>query len=712
MLIAFVVAATMAIWTPLVAANAATMYYDCCKPSASWPGKANPVYNPVAVCLADGKTVVTGPQLNDAKSSGCGGGNQFQCSCQQPWTDHANPELGYAFAAMTTQTESENACACYVLDFAGAKPGKVKTLFYQVINTGADVGGGGLDILVPGMGIGLMTQGCPAQFKTDISVWGKQYGGLDHDAAGCHKLPADLQHGCLWRMNEWGDSVNMAGQPRRVKCSQAHIDRTGCQRTDEKNVPSFEQAFASIRHGGDANAAPDRYTPNAAVCGIGHSGRPVARRNYVGANSNSNSRSTSHGSSSHQSSSHHNVVQKQTSVRRHTCSRRDFTPDAHCNVDAAPDRGVVDDRGSLEVKSEVDDDEDNESLSDSEWDALETAAALRREAEAASSAVPPSDPVYFLGETGLSSADYTCPRKLRKTALSHSEPRSLNLVLRIIANGPSKKNGSSKYRLMQVDIGDRFVMDVQAHVGSDLYNVDRKYNPFPEGSIVVMEDVRAINRGRALALDFLPTSRISSPAVSAVAPAAAPRHTNDEVAQAIARLFGGLAPEVADPSHPSQTPDFLIDFDIVSTFVSSTIALHSHRSDVASCPTMPAASQYPAILVSRALAELAIFDREGFFALVLDIGDVDALVIRIDRVVEEFVEANPEVAEALIEQATENVKTAGEPTATITELPDLGEPPSPVDSDIDAMMADMMSQLFTRSDQSQQESTQQDGDRA
>ncbi|SPO44917.1 related to Endoglucanase 1 precursor [Moesziomyces antarcticus] len=312
MLIAFVDAAIMAVWTPLVAANAATMYYDCCKPSSSWPGKANPVYNPVAVCLADGKTVVTGPRLNDATSSGCGGGDQFQCSCQQPWTDHANPELGYAFAAMTTQTESENACACYVLDFAGARPGKVKTLFYQVINTGADVGGGGLDILVPGMGIGLMTQGCPAQFKTDISVWGKQYGGLDHDAAGCHKLPADLQHGCLWRMNEWGDSVNMAGQPRRVKCSQAHIDRTGCQRTDEKNVPSFEQAFASIRHGGDAHAAPDRYTPNAAVCGIGHSGHPMARRNYVGAHSNSISRS-----SSHSSSSHHIVVQKQTSGKGH-----------------------------------------------------------------------------------------------------------------------------------------------------------------------------------------------------------------------------------------------------------------------------------------------------------------------------------------------------------------------------------------------------------
>lgn len=148
-------------------------------------------------------------------------------------------------------------------------------------------------------------------------------------------------------------------------------------------------------------------------------------------------------------------------------------------------------------------------MPDSEWDALEAAAALRREAEAARSFVPPSDPVHFLGETGLSSADYTCPRKLRKTALSHSEPRPLNLVVRIVANGPSKKNGSSKYRLMQVDIGDGVEMDVQAHVGSDLHYVDKRYNPFPEGAIVVMEDVCAINRGRALALDFHPSSRMS-----------------------------------------------------------------------------------------------------------------------------------------------------------------------------------------------------------
>lgn len=234
-------------------------------------GKA-PVYNPAVTCLADGKTIVTGPRRDDPNSSGCGGGKEFQCSCQQPWTDKINPTIGYAFAAMSSTTEKDSECACYVLDFAetvSSKRGKVNTLFYQVINDGGDVTQDGLDILVPGMGIGAMTQGCSAQWKgSDISKWGKQYGGLDQDAAGCANLPEDLQPGCKWRMNEWGNSVSFKGRPRRVRCSKAHIDRTGCQRKDEPNT-TFEGHYDASNNG----PAPDGYTPNAAVCGIGGSRR-------------------------------------------------------------------------------------------------------------------------------------------------------------------------------------------------------------------------------------------------------------------------------------------------------------------------------------------------------------------------------------------------------------------------------------------------------
>ncbi|KAJ1033095.1 hypothetical protein NDA16_000373 [Ustilago loliicola] len=259
-------AATVGFFAPVVESTAATMYWDCCKPSGSWPGKA-PVYNPVAVCQADGKTLVTGPHRDDSNSSGCGGGFEFQCSCQQPWTDSTNPTLGYGFAAMASITEKDM-CACYVAEFVGSKAGKINTLFYQVINIG-DMPSDGLDILVPGMGVGANTQGCPAQWKgTDMSKWGVPYGGLDTNAAGCANLPKDIQHGCMWRMTDWGNSVNMNGRPKRVKCSKAHIDRTGCQRKDEDGYLAF-----TGRHSGDADPAPDGYIPNAAVCGIGSSSR-------------------------------------------------------------------------------------------------------------------------------------------------------------------------------------------------------------------------------------------------------------------------------------------------------------------------------------------------------------------------------------------------------------------------------------------------------
>ncbi len=135
--------------------------------------------------------------------------------------------------------------------------------------------------------------------------------------------------------------------------------------------------------------------------------------------------------------------------------------------------GDDDDRGSYSYKSEAFD--DDESMPESDWD-LREAAALRHEAEARAFA-PPPDPVFYLGDTRISSADYACPRQLRKTALSHAEPRPLNLVVRIVENKPSKKNGTSQYRLMKVDLGDG-VMDMLANVGSDLYNIDKKNNAF------------------------------------------------------------------------------------------------------------------------------------------------------------------------------------------------------------------------------------------
>ncbi len=179
------------------------------------------------------------------------------------------PHRGLCVWCHHTTTEKDTSCACFVVEFEGAKPGKISTLFYQDINDGADAGRDSLDILVPGMGVGLMTQGCANQWKGyDINKWGKQYGGLDQDAAGCRNLPHDLQHGCMWRMTDWGNSVRMKGRPRRVRCSKAHIDRSGCQRKDEPKE-TFPGHYDAVHNG----PAPDGYIPNPAVCGIGGSKR-------------------------------------------------------------------------------------------------------------------------------------------------------------------------------------------------------------------------------------------------------------------------------------------------------------------------------------------------------------------------------------------------------------------------------------------------------
>lgn len=263
-IMALALSALLAITVPVTEASRATMYWDCCKPSGSWKGKAD-VYNPVNVCAADGRTLVTGPRREDSNSSGCGGGFEYQCSCQQPWADEHNRSLGYAFAAFpSSHPEEDTECGCYVAEFKGAREGKIDTLFLQVINDGGDLASDSFDILVPGMGVGYQTQGCASQWKTDTSSWGKQYGGLDQNAAGCANLPRDLQAGCNWKFRNWGNSPELVSAPRRVRCSKGHIDRSGCQRKDDQKQPVF-----TVANDGSGAPAPDNYRPDRSVCGGG-----------------------------------------------------------------------------------------------------------------------------------------------------------------------------------------------------------------------------------------------------------------------------------------------------------------------------------------------------------------------------------------------------------------------------------------------------------
>jgi hypothetical protein len=69
-----------------------TRYWDCCKASCGWAGKAA-VTGPVQTCAKDGVT-----RVNVNTESGCNGGSAFMCNNQQPWSVSSTLSYGYAAA--------------------------------------------------------------------------------------------------------------------------------------------------------------------------------------------------------------------------------------------------------------------------------------------------------------------------------------------------------------------------------------------------------------------------------------------------------------------------------------------------------------------------------------------------------------------------------------------------------------------------------------
>ena len=113
-----------------------TRYWDCCKPSCGWNGKAD-FSSPVESCTADNKPT------NPAAGTGCNGGDAFQCADQQPWA--INDTMSYGFAGVyimpaLTRGGIEDAwcCACYQLDFT-SDPLIGKSMIIQASNTAYDI---------------------------------------------------------------------------------------------------------------------------------------------------------------------------------------------------------------------------------------------------------------------------------------------------------------------------------------------------------------------------------------------------------------------------------------------------------------------------------------------------------------------------------------------------------------------------------------------
>jgi hypothetical protein len=114
-----------------------TRFWDCCKPSCAWNGKAD-VSKPVLSCTADNKPT------DVAAGTACGtGGTAYQCSNQQPWAINDTMSYGYAGAFITSDLthggiEGAWCCACYQLDFT-SDPLRGKSLIVQASNTAYDV---------------------------------------------------------------------------------------------------------------------------------------------------------------------------------------------------------------------------------------------------------------------------------------------------------------------------------------------------------------------------------------------------------------------------------------------------------------------------------------------------------------------------------------------------------------------------------------------
>jgi len=206
------------------ASGTTTRYWDCCKGSCGWNGKAA-VNSPVQSCQRDG---VNGIDVN--AQSGCNGGPSYPCNSNQPWAVNDNLAYGFAAAHLAGQSESDWCCACYQLQFTSG-PVTGKTLVVQVVNTGGDLGDNHFDLQIPGGGVGIFN-GCSSQWNAPPDGWGDRYGGVS-SRDQCNQLPGELQPGCNWRFDWFQNADNPTMNLVRVRCPDELVQKSNCRRNDD-----------------------------------------------------------------------------------------------------------------------------------------------------------------------------------------------------------------------------------------------------------------------------------------------------------------------------------------------------------------------------------------------------------------------------------------------------------------------------------------------
>jgi len=198
-----------------------TRYWDCCKPSCSWPGKGD-VSHVVNTCNKRGSIL-----NNIYERNGCEGGEAFMCTDQQPWAVNDNLSYGFAAGHITGLSEKDWCCACYKFTFTNTAIAG-KQMIVQITNTGNDLGENHFDIQIPGGGLGIF-DGCSTQFNVNAASWGQRYGGLISED-GCNNLPKSLQAGCHWRFNWFKNVDNPEMDFEEVVCPDEIVAKTNCRR--------------------------------------------------------------------------------------------------------------------------------------------------------------------------------------------------------------------------------------------------------------------------------------------------------------------------------------------------------------------------------------------------------------------------------------------------------------------------------------------------
>jgi len=247
-----------------------TGYWDCCKPSCSWPNKGK-LDSPVASCDAH-----TGKRLDSANvKSVCGEeqGRAVTCPSHQPSALNSGLSIGFAAATVTGKhgLDGDKVCGhCFELLFTdrshvdkgtgdrwgGAHPDLVdKRMIVQVTNIGFDVvGNHSFDILIPGAGQGIFADGCHRQYPdhaVDDFDCGNRHGGCS-EKSGCARLPKELQPGCEWRHDwyKWLAASGKTNNPyirfRRVQCPRQIVRLSGASPDDDSWMPAASMSDSVI----------------------------------------------------------------------------------------------------------------------------------------------------------------------------------------------------------------------------------------------------------------------------------------------------------------------------------------------------------------------------------------------------------------------------------------------------------------------------------